>query len=375
MHLAILGAGAGGAAAAVELTQAGHSVRLWNRTPETLQPFIDAGGIGYEGVLGEGHLRPQAITPLLAEAIGDAQVALVCMPTLAHRAIAGALAGAGAHRLPVVLNPGHTGGALEFATAYAAASGGPVPPVAELSTLTYVCRKYAPARVTVTGRARRLRVAALPGGAAAAAAAQALFAAAEPARDVLETGLANVNMVLHAPGAILGAAWIESTRGDYTFYVQGMTPGVARVMHALDAERLAVAQAFGHRLPDVVGEMQRIGTLAADLEGGAQAEGSSSQDMTAAGRLAAAIASGAANRRIRAPDTLGHRYFREDLGFGLVPFIELAAIAGVTVPTAAALLTIGGTLTGSDLCREGRTARAMGIEGLDAAGLLRRVRG
>ena len=48
--------------------------------------------------------------------------------------------------------------------------------------------------------------------------------------DVLACDLANVNMVLHVPGAVLGAAWVEATRGDFTFYVQGMTPGVARVM-------------------------------------------------------------------------------------------------------------------------------------------------
>ena len=38
--------------------------------------------------------------------------------------------------------------------------------------------------------------------------------------------LCNINMVVHPPGAILGAAWVEATGGDFTFYVQGMTPGV-----------------------------------------------------------------------------------------------------------------------------------------------------
>ena len=79
--------------------------------------------------------------------------------------------------------------------------------------------------------------------------------------DVLACDLANVNMVLHAPGAVLAAAWVEATRGDFTFYVQGMTPGVARVMRALDDERRAVARAFGHDLPSLDAEMQAIGTV------------------------------------------------------------------------------------------------------------------
>ena len=66
------------------------------------------------------------------------------------------------------------------------------------------------------------------------------------ARDVLACDLANVNMVLHAPGALLGAAWVEATRGDFTFYVQGMTPASRAYAVALDEERRAVARAFGH---------------------------------------------------------------------------------------------------------------------------------
>ena len=93
-----------------------------------------------------------------------------------------------------------------------------------------------------------------------------------------------------------------------------MTPGVARVMRALDDERRAVARAFGHDLPSLVAEMQAIGTVEPSV-----------RDLD---DLAAAIASGEANRRIKAPDSLAHRYYREDFGHGLLPFTALAAIAG-----------------------------------------------
>jgi len=88
-----------------------------------------------------------------------------------------------------------------------------------------------------------------------------------------------------------------------------------------------------------------------------------------------AIASGEANRRIRAPDSLEHRYYREDFGHGLLPFIELARIAGMPAPVAEALYRLGGALTGTDFAAVGRTATTMGIEGMDRASLLRRVRG
>jgi opine dehydrogenase len=357
LKVAVVGAGAGGAAAVAELAAAGHEVRFWGRSPQTLAPFQEQGGVAYDGLLGIGLARPTLITADLRAAIHGADVILVCLPTLAHGDVARSLAKAGT-KIPVVLNPGHTGGALEFRQGFRELNA-EAPPIAEFSTLTYVARKYAPGSVTVTGRAKSVRLAALPGGEAAASAAQSLFASARCMSDVLACDLANVNMVLHVPGAVLGAAWIEATGGDFTFYVQGMTPGVARVMRALDEERRAVARAFGHDLPPLLTEMQAIGTVEPSV-----------RDVD---DLVGAIASGVANRRIKAPDSLAHRYYAEDFGYGLLPFTVLAAIAGVEVPVASSLLRIGETLMGIDLAAQGRTAERMGIAGLDRNGLLKLV--
>lgn len=361
MRVSILGAGAGGAAAAVELSQAGHAVLLWSRSPDTMRPFIDAGGIAYAGVLGQGQARPHLMTSDIGAATAQSDVVLVCLPTLSHRPIAQLLMQAGLRAdIPVVLNPGHTGGALEFAQTCRDLARD-IPPLAELSTLTYVARKYQPHQVTVTGRANAVRAAALPGGQTALDAATALFASARPVADVLASGLANMNMVLHAPGAVLGATWIEAQRGDFTFYVEGLTPGVARVMSALDWERRAVAKAFGHDLPPLVAEMQAIGTVEPSIS-----------DLD---NLVAAISGGNANSKIKAPDSLEHRYYREDFGYGLLPFLAFAAIADVPAPTAHALLQLGTALTGIDFVANGRTAARMGIAGMTREQLLTHVRG
>lgn len=360
MKVSILGAGAGGAAAVAELTLAGHEVVLWNRSPATLVPFQTLGGVRYSGVLGEGIARPRLITADLGEAIAGADAAVVSLPTFSHAAVARALAEARwPVDRPVVLNPGHTGGALDFAQAWRGVRDD-LPPIAEFSTLTYVARKYQPDSVTVTGRAKQVRAAALPGGEAALRAACLLFPGASPVEDVLASALANANLVLHPPGAVLGAAWVEATHGDFTFYVQGMTPGVARTMRALDDERLAVAAAFGHQLPNLVEEMKLIGTVEASV--------TDTQDFVAA------IAGGEANQRIKAPDSLQHRYYREDFGHGLLPFLELAAIAGVATPVARSLFELAQALVGIDYRQGGRDAAAMGIAGLSKSELIQLVR-
>jgi opine dehydrogenase len=353
--VAILGAGAGGAAATVELTAHGHAVALWNRSAATLEPFRAAGGVRHEGLLGDGFTPLALVTSDLGEALAGADVAMVCLPSLAHDAVADALRAARC-TTPVVLNPGHTGGALHVAARIGAAA----PPLAELSTLTYVARKPRSDQVRVTGVAGRVRGACLPGGETALDWACELYPAVRRERDVLATGLANVNLVLHPPAAVLAAAWVEATGGDFSFYADATTPAVGRLLEALDAERLAVARTYGHELDPLVEEMAAIGTVEAED--------------AASGDLRAAIAGGRANASIRAPESLAHRYYAEDFGYGVLPFCALADAAGVPVPVARALLTLADTFVPGGVVAGGLCADRLGLAGCDRDGVLGRVR-
>ena len=57
-----------------------------------------------------------------------------------------------------------------------------------------------------------------------------------------------------------------------------------------------------------------------------------------------------------------------------MPFRAFAQIAGVAVPVADALLRLGATAMGDSLEGKGRSARVMGIEGMDRISLNRYVR-
>jgi len=262
---------------------------------------------------------------------------------------------------PIVLNPGHTGGALHLRAAYGGAGMDATPPVAELSTLTYVARRAADGVVNITGVASRVGGAALAGRTTALDLARELFPCVEPVENVLATSLSNVNLVLHPPGAILAAAWVEATGGEFTFYVEAMTPGTVRMIEALDAERRAVARAFGHDLPSLAQEMAVVGTA----------------DAAAAARndTRAALVAEGPNSALLAPESLRHRYYVEDFAYGLVPFRALAAIAEVSTPVADALTQLGAVLTGQDFAQNGLTAEKLGIAGMSRSQVLALVRG
>ena len=62
--------------------------------------------------------------------------------------------------------------------------------------------------------------------------------------------------------------------------------------------------------------------------------------------------------------TSDHRYIHEDVGWGLVQWLNLARVANVPTPTMEALTTLAGVVNGVDYYRDGLTLERMGIAGI-----------
>ncbi len=62
-------------------------------------------------------------------------------------------------------------------------------------------------------------------------------------------------------------------------------------------------------------------------------------------------------RPIQSPTKLDHRYLHEDVGWGLVPWMHIAAAADSPAPTITALTHLAGVINGIDYPREGLTRR------------------
>ena len=106
-------------------------------------------------------------------------------------------------------------------------------------------------------------------------------------------------------------------------------------------------------------EMSAIGTVEPDA------------DM---GDIQGAISSGSANARIMAPDSLAHRYYTEDFGYGLLPLVELAKVAGVATPVAEALLRLAAAASLDEAIAGGRTLERLGLDGLSMEEIVARIR-
>src|SRR5262247_4560145 len=104
-----------------------------------------------------------------------------------------------------------------------------------------------PTRVKMTITKRFLQIASLPSTRidAVMATLGPMFPSAIAAPSVLTTGLTNMNATLHVANMVGNIGRLEATGNKYRFYAEGYTPSLITLLEALDAERLAVARAYG----------------------------------------------------------------------------------------------------------------------------------
>jgi opine dehydrogenase len=347
--VAVIGAGNVGCALAADLALRGTEVRLFNRSPGRLAAIRDAGGITVTGEI-DGFAAPSLVTGSLQEAVDGAGVVAVTVPTASLPAYAAALAQATGGEQLIWLNPGHSGGALYLAAELARAGRGERT-ICQLTTASHASRLTGPATVRVFLRARA-SVAALP--ASHLEACHQRLDALLPgqfgrAQSVLEADLANLNAILHPPGMVCNAGWIEATAGKFGFYTEGSGPAVAHVMDAIDHERLALARRLGVRAVPFAELFHQLGFTT-----GKQPHGGGAYHAIQHSKLI---------HPIQSPPRLDHRYLHEDVGWGLVPWMHLAAATGSPAPTITALTHLAGVINSIDYQRQGLTLQRLGLAG------------
>ncbi len=350
--VAVIGAGNGGKAVAADLTLQDVNVRLfeWPEYASNIEalkeaPVIDAHGV----VSGEAHL--DLVTTDLGAAIDGVDLIVACVQGPAHARLATELALLIEDGAIIVLNPGSTGGALEFRRIFGEYKIDKYVLLCETGTLTHCARATGDRGVHVGLRVAHIAFASLQGEATADrhTLLQPLFPGLKAKADVLEVALCNGNPVIH-PAIMLANAGVIETRGaEHKFYAEGVTPAVARVIEAVDGERMALGKALGY---DLISEPQMC----------------REQGYSASADYHECYSKSPVFGELASPPGVEHRYLHEDCGLGLVTYVSLGEIMGVETPMSRAILTMAKAMTGRDYLKEGRrSAERLGLAGLDEA--------
>jgi opine dehydrogenase len=179
-----------------------------------------------------------------------------------------------------------------------------------------------------------------------------LFPAIYPVATLLDTLFPYTNAIHHPPAFLCNIGRVESGV-EYTHYYEGITPAVGALIDRLDAERLAIAAAYGVHVDKLSEHFFQMGYT--------------DENGRAGGTAYAVFHNSAPNRWIRAPSTVDHRFFNEDIPFGLVPFSELARLAGVATPVSDAVVTIASAITGKHYRQSGLNLAKLGLDGRTVA--------
>jgi len=353
MRVAVLGSGNGGCAAAFDFASHGHEVSLvdFEAFPEQVAAVAARGGIESDGDL-SGFAAVAYAGHDLARALEEAELVVAVGPAFSTEAFGAACRPYLKAGQTVIVCPGSCGGALVFKRAAGLDIRDASVTVADTTTLPYAVRILEPGRIRVFLKvhAGGVALAAVPASETPRVLGmiEDTYPGLVAAESVLYTTFANANPVIHPAVTLCSAAQIERTKGDLLFYEEGVTESVARLMAAVDRERLALAGALGQSVvPDPeMGRRQGYMSEASYYPGYSTAPGF---------------------RGIKAQARLDHRYLNEDVGYGLVLYQALGRQLGVPTPVVDGLIAVASALMGRDYAAEAaRTPEALGFAGLTA---------
>lgn len=358
--IAIIGAGIGGLYLAAELGLKGCRLRLHDIDDSRLADIRARGGIEVADEPG-GFAAVERAIPDLAAAVDGAGIIIIVTGGTFQEGVARALAPLLRDGQLILLIQGNTGGALVVRRTLDACGCRAAVDVAEMDNYPYSCRRLAPTRIRRIVQKRWLQIAAFPGNRIAQVFPRLapLFPQGIAAPDIIHTGFMNANAMLHVANCLANAGRID--RGeDYKFYAEGVTPAVARLYQAIDAERVAVAAALGAEVPTLPDWFLRVyGVRGATL--------------VETCRLLTTNADGP-YQATGTPRSFDHKYISEDVPVGLMPMSALGAAARVETKAIDALVTLARVVAGTDFAGATRTLDRMGLAGMDAAQIRRTVR-
>lgn len=344
MRVALLGAGAVALGNAALLSSRGHQVVIWSPTGNGAPMKAGSSAIEASGAI-EGRIAVEVATTAV-QAVSGADTIIVAVPAFAYKSVLDAAAPHIRSGQPVIFSGHLSFGALYLAKRMAEMGSAAVPIVAFGTTVT-TGRRTGPLTVNVKTVRSKLDMATLPAdrGEEMIALCRNLFGDRFVLRsNLLAVSLSNLNPLSHMATALCNFTRIE--RGERWDQDENLTEAVGRLVEALDAERLAIADAAGVTVRTVREHFHHSFQVPLDTVGAMSRELHQR------------------NRNVLGPTTVETRYILEDVPFGLVPTILLARSTGVAAPLHEAGLKIFSALYGRDFHAANDIVPALGLEDL-----------
>lgn len=348
MRVAIFGTGGVGLSYAAALHTRGHVPVLWSPSGRGTADFAAGRPLAAHGAVETGFVPATAATP--AEAVDGAEAVILAVPAGGMRPVIDAAAPHLTARHHVVISSHYSFAALYLLRRMAGRTERPL--ISGWATTVAAGRRGAGPRVDIQYVRTEIDVASIPAarGGEALASCEAMFGSRFRLRpDFLSIALSNMNPHVHLALVLGNLTRIE--RAEQWRIYSGITPGLGRLLQALDDERVGLARAAGVE----VRSLRAHFALTHDVP---------EQDLAA---MCAQM-----HRKGRgspAPATIDTEYIVEDVPYGLWPLILLARKLGYPVPLHEAGMAQLNAVHGRELHRDNNILGPLGFEDLAPADL------
>ena len=338
---AIIGAGNGGQAMAAYFSLKGKEITIYDAFRDTVDRLNELGKIVLEGVE-EGVGKIRFADTDMGKVIEGASVIWVVLPSMYHENIAEKMAPHLSDGQTVILSPAAALGTMEFMQILRKNGCSADVTLAGACTLLFACRMKENGRVTINGKKKWLTISAYPASRNGRLKEEIgeFIPEYEFADNIIKVFLDNKNYAVHPGPTLLYSAMIEKGI-DFEYYID-MGDAQIRLVEAIDAESIRIAEAFGitENLPIAEFFKKTYGY-----------EGDSFRNL---------INTADCYKGISGPKSLSVRYLQEDVPYALKGIQILARIAGVPTPAIDAVVGMAYVLKGDEL-DEGRTYRSVGL--------------
>lgn len=331
----VCGAGHQGLSMAAHLALSGERVNLWNRSPENIRQVLDTRKIYCTGVI-NGTATIAKASSNISDVFTD--FVMVTTPSSAHRDIARELASFITPKTIIILNPGRTFGAIDFAEELKKCGVKELPQIAETQTIVYTCRKSGPNSTAILALKNDVKIAAIQGSDIKYILSRmpdCLKSYFSPVDSVAITSLSNIGMVLHCAPVMMNVGWIECEKVEFKYYYDGISRSVAHFLEKIDGERQQVAKAGGYDVESLKQWLERTYLVSGN-------------------DLYECIRNNEAYREIDAPPTINSRYIFEDVPNGLVPVETMGKEFGVPTPNITTIINLASSVMDTDYRAIGR---------------------
>ena len=331
----VCGAGHQGFAMAAHLSLNGLNIGLWNRTPENIQEILETGIIHCSGLL-NGDAQISKASPNISDVISD--FVMVATPSTAHKDIAKIIAPYVNPDMVIILNPGRTFGAIEFAEELKKLGVTHLPHIAETQTILYTCRKTGPSECNILAIKKNVQIAAIRNSDInyiMDRMPDCIKPYFQAVNSVVLTSLSNIGMVLHCAPVIMNIGWIENPNIDFKYYYDGISPSIANFLEKIDVERQTVARAVGYNVISLKEWLENTYSITGNT-------------------LFECIKNNEAYKKIYAPPTLNTRYIFEDVPNGLVPVEAMGKEFCIPTPNITTIIDLASSIMNTDYREIGR---------------------